>query len=242
MSVVPKRILAPALVLILVLASTAPASARPGIWVYLREGDEWTISLINLTQYPLLIAENSFSLYCLQGSLPYRCEEYTSNPFQGHGALNLDPYRTAIWKSGDARSNGGFAWSGHLAVKPEGMDTWQLSLNTHTESPEWSLKNTGKGTWVNLQTDLSETGNPGWSRDWSSFAYGIWVTPDFVDDYTHMENVMTLSGTEFAVSLYSNNFNRVTLVFRETSWDGSQGDDYVGWELNFVDNAANSVP
>lgn len=242
-SALRKSALAAALIVVVLLASALPAAARPGIWVYLRDGQSWSISLINLTQHRLLLTKNSFSLWCHQlSSMPYQCAEYQSNPFQGHGTLNLDPYRTATWKSHSAESDGGFAWAGSFSVKPEGMDAWEVSINTHKEDAHCCF-NPDYGTWVSLQADLSSTtGNPDWSQGWNSFAYGIWTAPNFVTDYAHMESVMTLSGTQLAVSLYSPDNHHVVVVLRETFWDGVQGADYVGWRLNYVDAGSTSVP
>jgi hypothetical protein len=242
MSTLRKSLWPPALLLAVLLASATPAAARPGIWIYLEDGHSLSISLINLTQHRLLITKNSFSLYCVQGSLPSQCPEYQSNPFQGHGALNLDSYRTATWKSHGAEGENGWAWSGSFSVKPEGMDAWEVSINTHTENPHCCF-HPGKGTWIYLQTDFSATtGNPDWSKAWNSFAYGIWVVPNFVTDYAHMATVMTLSGTQLAVSLYSPDNLHVVVVLRETFWDGVQAADYIGWRLGYVDEPSNSVP
>jgi hypothetical protein len=242
MSPLRRSVWALAVLLAVPLGSATPAAARPGIWIYLRDGQSWSISLINLTQQRLLITKNSFSLSCVQDShMPYQCAEYQSNPFQGHGTLNLDSYRTATWKSHSAESDGGFAWAGSFSVKPEGMDAWEVSINTHKEDAHCCF-NPGWGTWVYLQTDFSATGNPEWSTAWNAFAYGIWVAPDFVTDYAHMESVMTLSGTQLAVSLYSPDNHHVVVVLRETFWDGHEGADYSGWRLRYVDAGSTSVP
>jgi hypothetical protein len=240
MSRLRKNVWPLALLLAMLLVTATPAAARPGIWIYLRDGQSWSISLINLTQHKLLMTQNSFTLWCDQVShMPYQCAEYESNPFQGHGTLNVDPYRTAIWKSYPAESDGGFAWNGSFSVKPEGMDAWEVSINTHKESAHCCF-NPDYGTWIYLQTDFAA--NPDWSEAWNSYAHGIWVVPNFVTDYAHMASIMTLSGTQLAVSLYSPDNHNVVVVLRETFWDGTQMADYIGWRVGYVDAGSTSVP
>jgi hypothetical protein len=259
MFAVRKSILPAALMLALVLGSATPASARPGIWVYLSEGASFSVSLVNLTDHNLLISDNSFGLYCQQHSIESYCLGSQSHPFEGNGALQLDPYRTAIWKSYKAyMSDGDFAWSGHFYVKPEGMDAWTVSVNMHSENAHNTFLHPrpGKGTWIYLSVNndvwdpYSATEiffNPGSMVYLPAWNYGVWSTivpigPTMPSKYSWMYNVMTVSGTDFAASLYSPDNQRVTLVFRQTFWDGVQGDDYVGWPLDFVDDNAHSVP
>jgi hypothetical protein len=242
MSSLRKTILLPALMLALVLGSTTPALGQnQGIWVYLRPSPvqgpflTFSVSLINLTEHRLLITDNSISLTCEKMNMIHSCGSYQSNPFEGHGTLNLDPYRTAIWKSHEGNhptgedGDNGWGWNGTLTVQPEGMDEWAVTLNARAEDayqPDCVFcdSNTGKGTWVYLQTDFSA--NPGWSQAWNAFSpYGIWVTPNFLNNYP-MRNVMTLSGKEVAVSLYTatTDNNHVTLVFRQNFYPDAASD------------------
>ncbi len=247
MSSLRKRILLAALMLTLALESTTRATGQnQGIWVYLRPSGvqgpflTFSVSLINLTEHRLLITDNSFSVSCDKMNMVHSCGSYQSNPFEGQGTLNLDPYRTAIWKShkGNIPTEGsevnGWGWNGTLTVQPEGMDDWAVTLNARAEdaSPGTALNpNQGKGSWVYLQTDFSA--NPGWSQAWNTFSpYGIWVTPNFLNNYTNqnppstMANVMTLSGKELAVSLYTatTDNDHVTLVFRQNFYPSAASD------------------
>jgi hypothetical protein len=241
MSTLRKSILSAALMLTLVLGSTAPASGQDqGIWVYLPPANSilgpfftFSVSLINLTEHRLLITENSLNVYCEPMNLVHSCGSYQSNPFEGHGTLNLDPHRTAIWKSHKANTptegeKNGWGWNGTLTVQPEGMDDWAVTLNARAVGP--NNGNLGWGTWVYLETDFSA--NPDWSQAWNTFSpYGIWVTPNFLN-YTNqnppstMENVMTLSGRELAVSLYTatTDNDHVTLVFRQNFYPDASSD------------------
>ncbi len=258
MSALRKSMISAALLLAF-LGSATPASARPGIWVYLSEGASFSVSLVNLTDHKLLISDDSFDVWCQQHAVEYYCLGSQSHPFQGDGTLELDPYRTAIWKSYDAyMSQGDFAWSGHFYVKPEGMDAWTVSVNMHWESANSTILHPrpGKGTWIWLSVNndvwdpysaMEIYFNPSSMVYLPNWNYGVWATtvpigPTMPDKYSSMYNVMTVSGTDFAASLYSPDNRRVTLVFRQTFWDGNKGDDYTGWPLDFVDNSGHSVP
>jgi hypothetical protein len=228
------------LLLVLLLALGAPAVAREGVWVYPNDGGWMSISLVNLTDYPLLITQNTCSLWT--GDKNFLDEN--SIPFQGHGELNLAPYRTATWRSSDPGTNiasrGEFAWEGSLSLLPAGMDPkWTVTVKMHMESA--SGLHIGRGTWVYLTVSgdpvNTEWGDAGWH-------YGVWATPiPATPSVTSgLYNVMTTSGTRLAVSLYSPDNSNLTLVIRQTNWDGAEVDDYTGWQLDFEDNNTETMP
>jgi hypothetical protein len=238
-----KEVAAAALGLAVFLGCASPADARPGIWMYLREGSNFPIGLVNLTSHTLRITANATSRWCQQYPIDRTCKAEQSYPFEGQADLSLSPYHSAIWKSRRANiDDGDYGWAGSFSVLPEGMDPkWTAVVKMHTEDAK-GLMNDGKGTWVYLGTDFSA--NAGWSQAWGTMAYGLYVTPMDPSLYVHMESVMTLSGTELAVSMYSPDNHSVTVVFRETFWnaDAHKGDEYRGWALNYVSNSSGAVP
>ena len=140
-----------AALLTFLLALGTPAAAREGGWVYPNDGGWMSISLVNLTDSPLLITQNTCKLWT--GADDYAFSDGNSIPFQGHGELNLAPYRTATWRSSDPGTNlasrGQYAWSGNLSVLPAGMDPkWTVTVSMHTESAAGT--HIGRGTWVHL--------------------------------------------------------------------------------------------
>jgi hypothetical protein len=270
MSAIRKGILPAALMLAFVVGSVLPAAARPGIWVYLRNGHGgFSINLINLTSYRLVITENSFNIGC--NNLQWRCDVNQSYPFQGsgvigtYGTLYLEPYRTTMWLSRnftgtDTSYDGYWRWGGHFKVQPEPSnlpvpDTqaytspYWVTVNMHTEDTALWSGDAGRGTWVYLQTDFD---SEDWSQDFNAFSpQGIWVAPDFLVDYAHPENVMTLASNDFIVSLYAadrfhNDTQHITLVFRQNGWVEDTGsvttDEYKGWPLRFADTSTTSMP
>lgn len=245
-----RSIIPAALTLAFLVGSATTASARPGIWIYMREGTTTSISLINLTNHKLMITADDPSIYCQQYVTQALCLAEQSHPFQGLGQLSLDPYRSVTWRSRNATmADGDYAWSGWFKVLPEGMDEkWTVSANMHSQSAHNApivCNSPGKGTWFNLNTDWTTNADGHWSTSWNAYAYGLWVTPiGDPEQYVYMESVMTLSGKKLAVSMYSADNHRVTIVFRETYWDDTKakGDDYKGWPLKYVSNSSCSVP
>jgi len=127
---------------------------------------------------------------------------------------------------------------------------WTVTVSMHMEDAVggWSL---GHGTWVHLAVNE----NTGWGPSMVNFNYGmfytqgwkwgIWSTqtPILPSGGTpDLYNAMTVSGTGLAVSLFSADNQRLTLVIRQTNWDGIKNDDYVGWQLDFVDNDDEKMP
>ena len=247
------RMLSAVALLAFLLAVGTPAVAREGVWVYPSKDGWMSISLVNLTDSPLLITQNTCSLWT--GDKTFL--DWNSIPFQGHGELNLAPYRTATWRSSDPGTNvagrGEFAWSGSLSVLPAGMDPkWTVTVNMHMESA--TALHIGRGTWVHLAVSdnpvNTEWGpyyymlDPPGTYHHAGWHYGVWATPLPAGSsvLSGLYNVMTASGTRLAVSLYSPDNSNLTLVIRQTNWDGAKVDDYTGWQLDFEDNNTDTMP
>ncbi len=251
MFAIHRNILKAALALALLLTSAAPAIARDGVWVY-PDVDGWlSISLVNLTDYPLLITKNTVQVWAND----WTHVDDQSIPFRGSGELALDPYRTATWRSGPCNNTfvrGFFAWSGHFTLLPQGMDPkWAVTVNMHTQD---ASGHPGRGTWVRLAVS-DDPVNTEWGAYYYIFDppgtffhegwhYGVWATPLPAGSsvMSGLYNVMTASGKLLAVSLYSPDNSNLTLVVRQTHWDGSEVDDYTGWQLDFVDNNTGTMP
>ena len=66
----------------------------------------------------------------------------------------------------------------------------------------------------------------------------------------NMHNIMTLIGPYLMVSLFAGNLNNLTVVVQQliaidssgrVVWE-DEGDAYIGYQLDFVDNDGSSVP
>lgn len=218
-------------VLAFVVGSTSPAMAgRNGIYWYVNQTTV-TVTLINLTDYPLTATDTSAMVTGGANCLAY--------PFQ-HG-VSVAPYSTAIWKT-SVTSN--ITWySGKITFLPTGIDPkWSFDLNFSAVDISYMKK---YGTWVYLSaTDTSNI--YGWYPGWLDLNqevvghWGLYSTP-LVD--THMHNQMNLLGSAISVSMFSGNNNDVTIVVKQMSgtFNGTP-DPYVGWKLNWVDNDGNDFP
>ncbi len=250
MFAVRKAVWPAALMIAVLLTMAAPAAARPGIWIVVPDGKTVGITLINLTDQTLTInSPNNWDVYNA-GCMPANLGQ--SYPFQNQGKLNLAPYRTATWRSQDCQTGFHTAWAGELDVwagdysNPE-VAVWGVRLMAEIEKAKGFALDDKKGTWFYLVPLNDVWWNSAEGRGWDEFAYGIWATPVASSEtyYNHMLNVMTLSGEKYAVSLYNSggeSNRRIALVFRETHWDGTKVDDYVGWPLHFTDNEGDNVP
>lgn len=209
MSAIQRSILGAALLLMVVMVCTPPAQAQGqrGIWVDLRAGTgPWTLTVINLTNYPL-----SFVASNVTASGEQRPPFY-DNTLPGAVAAPIPPYRTATWKSNTAT----FAyptphWNGTLTLVPQGMDPqWTVTLNFKDYSGSYTNE---RGTWVYLTAA---------TNNWLQVAPDATGSCSYTGWYNTMYNVMMLSGTDLAVSLYAPywrdegpTFVDVTLVFQQ---------------------------
>jgi hypothetical protein len=235
MSATQKNILAVALMLAAVVGSATPAAAQRGIEVDIPNTDfsAWTLTVINLTDYPLSLVTNS--VQASGGQRP----PFWGNTLNGQAAFPLAPYRNVTWKSNT--SNVFYPnphWNGTLTFLPQGMDPkWTVTLNFAEYPPTNSYE-----TWVYLTADFNA--NP----DWQDTAYNI--SCSYPDWYNSRYNVMTLSGTDLVVSLYAPHINigpvpnvDATLVFRQrwphTTYKDAYQDSLVMPCLRFQDYSIN---
>jgi hypothetical protein len=213
MSAIQRSILGAALVLMVVMVSTTPAAAQfqpTGIWVELEHATGyWTLTVVNLTNEALSLVANNVA--ASGGQQP----PFYGNTLNEAAAFPIPPYRNVTWKSNtETFLYPNPHWNGTLTLRPQGMDQqWTVTLNF--QAYKGSSSNY-KGTWAYL---TAATNN--WAPvapDNGSCSYTGWCNTIY--------NVMMLSGTDLAVSLYAPSFNEdgpamvdVTLVFqqRETS-------------------------
>ena len=201
MSATQKNILAAALMLAAVMVSVTPAAAQTtpaavqprGIWVVTGWLDAaWTLTVINLTDHRLWLFNNSVDV-----TAPRIVGTQTQAPPFWGNLIRIEPNRNVTWKSNMGLSFADSAWNGALVFLPIGMSSqWLVTLNL-AKYPFPSLGAIPNlGTWVYLTADF--TANP----DWQDVApYNI--SCSYPDWYDRVYNVMTLSGTDLAVSLYA---------------------------------------
>lgn len=228
MSAIQRSILALALTLAAVLGSATPAAAQQGIWVNLDSTrlfgtPAWTLTVINLTEYPLSLLTTSVDPSGNQRP------PFNGNTLDGAAAFPLAPFRNVTWKSNTSSiSYPGPHWNGTLTFLPGAKDT---NGNWQGMDPKWTVtlnfSQYGKpilfATWVYLTADVT---NP--DGHWLDAA-GYDISCSYPDDYNSTYNVMTLSGTDLVVTLYAPEINLdtfgpmpyATLVFRQR-WPHTQ--------------------
>lgn len=129
--------------------------------------------------------------------------------------------------------------------------TFTMSSNNQTVNPAYSFiihfveqapanALAGKGCWVSLQKPTPPAANK-WYNSSGALLNGRWCTP--IGD-TKMHNIMTMASDKFIVSLYSPDNKAVVLVLQQnySSIWGNDAKDWMGWELDWVDNGESSVP
>jgi hypothetical protein len=245
-----KKFLLLAGVLALVLARPLSAQAKNGIWWYVTQDTEVTLTLINLSDHQLTTTYTNVKNdgnYCF------------AYPFIRFG-VSVPPNRTAIWKS-SSPGNPSYMdgkmtfWAGSCQGDPtcEELDKkWSFDLNFHSENAGGSiLKYPESGTWIYLTpTYTSNIGEYGWIPSWDpTYEPDAYLFTGYLGYATrlndgHMHNQMNLEGYEISVSVFSGDNNDIVVVVQRTH--GKPGvkppDEYFGWMLNWVDNSSDSVP
>jgi len=199
-----------------------------GIWVY---DDPMSISLINLTNYPLTyldVGPDPVISYGGTGGDQYILSY--------GGSWSVDPFRTMVW---NYRSGGGIprSWDGPRTLTLTGCEECTFDIVFQRQRAYGLAEH---GTWVGLSPYGTE-------QEWSEagdFAYGRWATP--LND-VKMHNVMTLIGPTCMISIYSGDNTNIVVVVQQhyAEFDDIIMDDteaYQGAILDFVDNDEYSVP
>jgi hypothetical protein len=236
----------PLLMGILAVAVTSPTPAmanRHGIWWH-RHNEEFSITLINLTDHKLIATSNTVTV---GPSSQSDCYPY---PFE-HFGVHVDPYKSAIWKTDVSLPwpSSVQYYNGKITFQIEGMDPeWAFDLNFLPEDADGP----GKGTWIYLTaTDVDNIGwnNIGWIAswlyeiyDWANLGPGYrgYATP--LNDAGNLHNQMNLEGTELAVTVYTSDNINITLVVQQTHELDYPPQQYRAWKLDWVDNDADGVP
>lgn len=214
-----------------------------GVWVKIDQTGAWTLTVINLTDYPLSLTNN------VEASNAQR-PPFNGNTLNDAAAFPLAPYQNVTWKSNTATAMYPHArWNGTLSVLPQGMDPkWKVTLNF---SESWytttvlGVHYKHVGTWAYLTADFSA--NPDWQ---DGDAYNI--SCSYPSTYNGTYNVMTLSGTDLVASLYAPYVNvggapsvDVTLIIRQrwphTELTNGYQDSIVAPCLTYQDNDGNWV-
>jgi len=216
-----------------------------GIWTY---GSDWSIALINLTNYPLTYVR------------PHEAGAYpcpttgTSLSALGCGTdWEVDPFRTKMWLT---ENDLYYSWSGRMTLYSEGFPEYKFDL-VWVNQTAYHLLEYGNWTglsphsadqgWILPDPDISSTCyNDDDSSDCGKSAYHRWATP--LDD-KKPHNVMTLIGPKIMVSLFAGDNNHLNVVVQQlyeeddagnVLWDDSE--DYQSYPLDFVDNCGSSTP
>ncbi len=188
----------------------------------------WSLSIINLTTHNLAVMETSID--------PSTCESkpFHGNSLDGRAAFPLPPYRTVTWKPNQSP---GF-WcpgpnlSGHKDFLLQYLDDrWTIRLNFKGDSG-WEIQQVY--LTPGIEGFQSTTNGPGWINDVPPYN----ISCSYPGDYTKKYNVMTLSGTDLIVTLYSPVINEekpapsamVTMVVRQR-WPHTQYGSYYDDEL-----------
>jgi hypothetical protein len=201
-------------------ASAATLTETPrGIWVKIDTFRAWTLTVINLTNYPLSLAANSVTT--TGGQRP----PFHGNTLNGEPAFPLAPYQNVTWKSNTATVFYPHPrWNGTISFLPQGMDTgWTVNLNfseywfNECADPDYGCP-VAYGTWAYLTADFGA--NPYW------FDQAQNISCSYPSLYDRTYNVLMLSGSELVASLYAPYVDigaaptvNITLVVRERYGD-----------------------
>ncbi|MCE5309101.1 MAG: hypothetical protein LLG20_15790 [Acidobacteriales bacterium] len=205
--------MAVALILAAFMGSATPAAAQEARGIIVGLDDPFaypylTLSVFNLTGYPLSLVTNSVEASGAQRP------PFWGNTLYGENAFPLKPYRNVTWKSNTHTiAYPDPHWKGTLTFLPQGMDPkWTVTLNFQQLTSQFT-------SWIYVTADFN--GNPDWQ---DAAPYN--VSCSYPGWYNSYYNVMTLSGKDLVVSLYvpyldinqgvtQENSIHVSLVFRQ---------------------------
>jgi hypothetical protein len=229
-----------------IMATLASSSLRvdagqdgSGIWVFngAFSSDNMSISLINLTNYPLTYSPDT--------PCPSENGMYKGQPMLECGSTwSVDPFRTKVWTAWAGAPASPTHYDGRMTLYSTGFPDWSFDL---VFAQQYAKGQAIRGMWVGLSPHGA---GQGWSTaaNDENWAYGRWITP--VND-NKMHNIMTLIGPKCMVALYSSDNKNLVVVVQQlhevdtngaTLWDDAAGDVYRGYGLDFVDNSGETVP
>jgi hypothetical protein len=199
MSAIAKILFALVLLLGFALGGATSASAETtprGIWVKIDMFRAWTLTVINLTNYPLSLVSNSVTT--TGGQRP----PFHGNTLNEKPAFPLAPYQTVTWKSNTATALYPHPrWNGTVSFLPQGMDPkWTVSLNfseywfNDCVNPDYGCP-VEYGTWAYLTAVLGD------HSEWSEGTQNLSCSYPSLYDKTY--NVLMLAGSELITSLYA---------------------------------------
>ncbi len=216
--------------------ASAAGHLGAGIWQY---ESYWSISLVNLTDYPLTyMRETEPDAY------GYPWVGNVGEPMLEAGTdWQVEPYRTKMWLCDRGFLSAPIMYSGRMTLYSKGFKDWAFDLVFVDQKADGVLEH---GTWIGLSPH-EKTTTQAWSPA-NTWAYGRWATP--INDFA-MHNVMTLIGPELMVTLYSGNSVDMVVVVQQLKatdettgnviWDDT-GDAYRAYKLDFVDRGSTYVP
>jgi hypothetical protein len=225
-----------------------PSVESGGIYTFIGSGKNFTITIVNLTDY-LLYNSGTVRAGHWNQSVADRYEapfgwgahSYT-RPVQvvdmnGDSVLEagIPPYRSLTWKAADPPD---------VYVAQHYYGELDLELRGYTDSagkvlptPSWPNKflvyfhpqdpesGAGQGTWISLRPD-----HPSDWYGYNLFRSGGWTTPRFPGNVTYqapgemeMRNITTIANQYLVATLYSTDSLNIVIVVRQTNWAAGKG-------------------
>jgi hypothetical protein len=248
---------------------TYPDVHSGGIWTYIGRDQNFTITLVNLTDYLLY---NSGDVYMVLAW------QYVQDPFNGRPikVIDLDgdgrleagvpPYSGVTWAATNSSSYHHPVLRGELILELTGFTdgkgvthpgpTWPNKFRVWF-TPQDPDKGSDKGTWIALHTEFGDESK--WDGR-NLYRSGVWTTPHFPGNVSYpsggddleIRNIMTMSNKHVVATLYSVDHLNVVIVVRQTNWVGpavpsdadpvAGMDAYKAWRLDWAENTSDSVP
>ena len=248
---------------------TYPDVHSGGIWTYIGRDQNFTITLVNLTDYLLY---NSGDVYMVLAW------QYVQDPFNGRPikVMDLDgdgrleagvpPYSGVTWAATNSSSYHHPYFERELILELTGFTdgkgvthpgpTWPNKFRVWFTSQDPD-SGSDKGTWIALHTEFGDESK--WDGR-NLYRSGVWTTPHFPGNVSYpsggddleIRNIMTMSNKHVVVTLYSVDHLNVVIVVRQTNWVGpaipsdadpvAGMDAYKAWRLDWAENTSDSVP
>jgi len=240
------------------VAQTRAQMPGTGIWMLRGFNHDYSIALVNLTNGKLttdsdlldVVADHCVSMNDDQAQPFVDLESAPGSP------LVVDPYQSAVWSTytptpGGPTTGCAHFWDGKITFLADLTNSWppgsqwRFDLNFVSDKKSWLYKT---GTWVYITPTF---GDSWWCKDdwgfnddsyWPKISH-LWTT--HCDDGL-MRNITLMQPDEYApltVSLYSHDNHNLVVVVQETAAiQETANANYVGYELDWVDNPDDNVP